>query len=59
VKLSDCDTVRPPRLGVRVTLTPVGGATTVIVAWADFEPLVTEVAVRMTAAGVGTLAGAV
>jgi hypothetical protein len=48
----------PPAAGVRVTLT-LGAAVTVIVAVADLFPSATEVAVNVTLAGLGTLAGAV
>jgi hypothetical protein len=49
-------------VGVIVTLTPVGGgpaAVTVIVADADFVPSLTDVAVSVTVAGLGTVAGPV
>ena len=60
VKFNVCDTGIPPRFGVRLTLTlPDTTAVMVIVAAADFETSATEVAVSVTVAGVGTLAGAV
>jgi hypothetical protein len=52
-------TTPPPAAGVRVTLTPAGvAAVTVIAAAADLFPSATEVAVKVTLAGLGTLAGA-
>ncbi len=46
--------------GEIVTLTPTGGGpVTVIVADADFVPSLTDVAVSVTVAGLGTVAGAV
>jgi hypothetical protein len=45
--------------GDKVTTIPGSAATTVIVAPLDFAALETEVAVRVTVAGVGRLAGAV
>ena len=60
VKFNVCDTGIPPRFGVRLKLTlPDTTAVMVIVAAADFETSATEVAVSVTVAGVGTLAGAV
>jgi hypothetical protein len=56
VKFNDCPTANPPLFGVSVTL--IGGVT-VIAAATDFMVSVTEVAVSVTVAGVGTLAGAV
>jgi hypothetical protein len=56
VKFSGCPTVRPPRIGVRVTLTLL--AATVIVALAERVLSLTEIAVRETVGGVGMLAGA-
>ena len=55
-----CVTVRPARLGVIVTLMfPVVGEVTVIVALAVLLLVATDVAVSVTVAGEGTLAGAV
>lgn len=45
--------------GDKVTAMADGPVTTVIVAPLDFAPLETEVAVRVTVAEVGTMAGAV
>ena len=60
VKFSACETTIPPRLGVSVTATvPPLAAVTVMVAEADFVPSATEVAFKVTVAGVGTLPGAV
>jgi hypothetical protein len=56
VKFSGCPTVRPPRIGVRVTLALL--ATTVIVAVADRVLSLTEVATSETVGGVRMLAGA-
>ena len=46
-------------MGDTVTTIPPGAAVTVMAAAADFVPSETEVAVRVTSAGDGTLAGAV
>jgi hypothetical protein len=61
VKPKDCPSVNPPRTGDTVTLTGPAevAAVTVIVAAADFVLSLTEVAVNVTVAGLGTLAGAV
>jgi hypothetical protein len=60
VKPSDCPSVNPPRFGVMLTLIgPPLAAVTVIVAFAFRVPSVTEVAVIVTVAGEGALAGAV
>jgi len=61
VKPRLCPSVNPPRFGVTVILTgPVeGAAVTVIVAPADFVVSLTDVAVNVTVAGLGTLTGAV
>ena len=61
VKLRDCPSVNPPRLGVSVTLTGAGAtaAVTVTVAAAVFFASATDVAVTVTDAGLGTLTGAV
>jgi hypothetical protein len=55
-KFSGCPTVRPPRIGVRVTPTLL--AATVIVALAERVLSLTEVAVSETFGGVGMLVGA-
>jgi hypothetical protein len=56
-----CPSVNPPCTGDTVTLTgPAGAAAvTVIVAAADFVLSLTDVAVNVTVAGLGTLVGAV
>jgi hypothetical protein len=61
VKPKDCPSVNPPRTGDTVTLTgpAEAAAVTVIAAAADFVLSLTEVAVNVTVAGLGTLAGAV
>jgi hypothetical protein len=60
VTFSFCPSVNPPRFGEIVTLIfPSGVFDSVIVAAADFVPSLTDVAVSVTTAGVGTLAGAV
>ena len=60
VKVSDCEMTSPPRFGVRDTLMlPEPPAVTVIVAAADLVPSVTDVAVKVTVVGFGTLPGAV
>jgi hypothetical protein len=60
VTLSFCPSVNPPRFGEIVTLIfPTGMLVSVIAAAADFVPSLTDVAVSVTPAGVGTLAGAV
>ena len=59
VKFKGCPSTSPPRFGVIVTLTGPGGAVTVIVAVAVFVVSATDVAVKITEAGFGTLARAV
>ncbi len=60
VNASDCPVVNPPRCGVRLTLiVPLEVGATVMVAALFFDVSVTDVAVRVTVAGVGTAAGAV
>ena len=60
VTFSFCPSVSPPRFGEIVTLIfPTGMLVSVIAAAADFVPSLTDVAVSVTTAGVGTLAGAV
>jgi hypothetical protein len=59
VKFNACPSTNPPRFGVIVTLTGPGGALTVIVAVAVFVVSATDVAVKITDAGFGTLEGAV
>ena len=62
VSASDWLTASPITFGETVTATPVGGGpleVIVIVADADFVPSLTDVAVSVTVAGLGTAAGAV
>jgi hypothetical protein len=61
VKARLCPSVNPPRTGVTVTLTGPAedAAVTVIVVPADFVVSLTDVAVNVTVAGLGTLMGAV
>jgi hypothetical protein len=62
VTASDWPTANPVTFGEIVTATPVGGGpleVIVIAADADFVPSLTEVAVSVTVAGLGTAAGAV
>jgi hypothetical protein len=56
---SVCVTVRPPRLGEIVTLRAAEEPVMVIDAEAPLAVFETEVAVRVTVAGLGTFAGAV
>jgi hypothetical protein len=60
VNAKDCLSTNPVALGEIVTLIADGGftAVTVTVADADFVPSVTDVAVSVTVAGLGTFAGA-
>ncbi len=59
VKFIVCPSVRPPRVGVIVTLLLLLLEVTVIAAVAVLVPSATDVAVSVTEAGVGTVAGAV
>jgi hypothetical protein len=60
VSVVTCPTTNPPAFGVIVTLTPPAAVVPiVIVALADFVVCVTEVAVSVTVAGLGTAPGAV
>ncbi|MGA2428050.1 MAG: hypothetical protein ABSH13_06070 [Candidatus Acidiferrum sp.] len=61
VKPRLCPSVNPPSTGVTVTLTEPAEvpAVTVIVAATDFVVSLTDVAVNVTVAGLGTLVGAV
>jgi hypothetical protein len=58
VKFKPCPSTKPPRFGVIVTLTGPA-APSVIVAVAAFVVSATDVAVKVTEAGFGTLEGAV
>jgi len=58
VKFNDCPSASPPRLGVNITLI-AAPAVTVSPAATDFVLSATDVAVSITMAGAGTLAGAV
>jgi hypothetical protein len=59
VKAWDCSTVTDWLAGETATLIGGGGAVTVTVALAVFVLSVTDVAVKVTVAGLGTVAGAV
>ena len=59
-KVCACWVVRPARFGLTVTATvPVDWAVMVMVVTAVLAVLATDVAVRVTVAGFGTVAGAV
>jgi hypothetical protein len=55
---SVCEVVRPPRFGLTATLMFVEPVVMVIVAAAVFVPSAMDVAVRVTVAGLGAVAGA-
>ena len=59
VKLAPVETCTEPVVGLTDTEMAGGAPVTVITAAADFVPFATEVAVSVTVAGVGTVAGAV
>src|SRR5216684_2287510 len=60
VAVNGCVALAATEAVVGATLTEIGGgAVTVIVAAADFVPSLTDVAVRVTVVGFGTLPGAV